>query len=77
MAEEILYEWKHPSDLVLEVMGAIPDGGQPLLHALWSILADPSLVARHDFSLLNATGRRVEFPLKLVSDTHIVSAKKE
>lgn len=72
MAEEILYQWEHATDLVLEVQGAVLEGERPTQHPLWGILADPTIVARHSFSLLDADGNRVTFPLKLVSDTHIM-----
>ena len=75
MAEEFLYRWDHASDLVLEVMGARDDGEKPARHKLWGVLANPDLVASHDFRLLDATGRIVKFPLSLVSDTHIYSDK--
>ena len=73
MAEEIIYEWTNATDLVLEVMGAVDEGDAPTLHKLWGLLADPSLVASHRFSLIDSNGQRVEFPLKLISDTSIRS----
>ncbi|MDE0002737.1 MAG: hypothetical protein OXQ29_08585 [Rhodospirillaceae bacterium] len=71
MAEEIVYRWDHPTDLVLEVMGTRTEGTAPSRHALWGLLANPDLVARHRFRLMDTTGRDVEFPLALVSDTDI------
>ena len=77
MAKEIIYEWAHPSDLVLEVMGAVEKGTTPSLHKLWSILADPRLTAKHDFGLIDASGKEIDFPLKLISDTSIISVTDE
>ena len=77
MAEEVIYEWTHPTMLVLEVMGGIRKGETPSLHKLWGVLADPSLVARHSFRLLDADGKEVKCPLKLISDTSIISATQE
>ena len=70
-----MYTWECASDLVIEVMGARPEGKSPPLHELWGTIADPELTARHRFSLVDASGREVKFPLKLVSDTRIYSDK--
>ena len=76
MAEEVIYEWTHPNDLVFEAMGARFEGERPSRHKLWDVLADPRLVAKHRLRLLDANGTEVAFPLKLVSDTEIISAKE-
>ena len=71
MAEEIIYQWDDASDLVLEVMGVVSRGTAPSRHKLWSVLADPSLIAKHRFRLMDASGKEVVFPLNLISDTSI------
>lgn len=73
MAEEIIYEWEHPTDLVLEAMNGVHPGEQRTPHKLWSVLADPNITASHKFRLIGADGKEVVFPLKLVSDTSIQS----
>ena len=75
MAEEVIYEWNHPNELVFEAMGAGFEGESLSRHKLWDVLADPRLVAKHRLRLLDANGTEVAFPLKLISDTEIISAK--
>lgn len=64
MAEEIIYQWNNPTDLVLEVTGAKP--GQ-----LNARLRDIDGSGKYAFRLVDANGHDVTSPLKLVSDTHI------
>ena len=73
MAEEIVYEWDHPTTLATQTMDIWPGGKKPLRNKLREKLSNPGLVAGHRFRLIDATGREVEFPLKLVSDTLIYS----
>ena len=77
MAEEILYEWTHPNKLVHEAMGAIFEGETPTRHKLWSVFTARGIVAEHKLRFIDAHGREVEFPIKVVSDTHIVSVREE
>ena len=71
MAEEIIHEWKGPHNLVVDLMSKI-DGRFDVSKELLNLAVDdPTAITGFQFTFLDARGNRVEFPLKLVSDTTI------
>ena len=71
MAEEIRHEWPYPNLLVMDAMGLVPSGAPLSTDKARQLLADPANTATYKFRFLDADGREVRFPLRLVSDTRI------
>ena len=69
--EEIIYEWEEPTFLVLNLMS--PSELSFDVRKELNNLAphEPGLITSFTFNFLDARGNRVEFPLRLVSDTNI------
>ena len=67
MVDEIVTSWDNPNELVLELAGAGPLKVKERVQEWF----DDSATGSMTLALVDASGGRVEFPVKLVSATKI------